>query len=226
MSIKAVIFDLDGTLIESEHLYALSRRKLLKEFGYDVSEDFIDWHVRNCSGMAMSPVLDKIEKVYGIMLKDKDAMVKRFREYRLDFFNENPATIKKGAMEIVDFLALNKIPMGMCSGSFMNDIEIKTRVAKFPIQHFKVTIGGDMVEYGRGKPHPDMYLLACEKLGVTPQSVLVIEDSDTGVESAHAAGCKVILVPDHEPSADTKKKAWHIVESLDKAIPIIQKELK
>ena len=98
---------------------------------------------------------------------------------------------------------------------------MKLESAGVSINHFDAIVGGDMVE--KIKPYPDCYLLACETLGVKPKHTLVGEDSDVGIQSAHAAGCNVIWVPDiQKVDPKIQKLAWCKVKSLDEIIPILQ----
>jgi beta-phosphoglucomutase-like phosphatase (HAD superfamily) len=92
------------------------------------------------------------------------------------------------------------------------------------LDYFEVVIGGD--EVSRGKPEPDIFLLAAERLGSHPDDCLVLEDSGPGLHAAVAAGMRVILVPDRaEPAAEMRALAYAVTESLAEARTVIERLL-
>ena len=218
--IKAVVFNLDGTLLDTEGLNCVATGNILKKFGYDLP-NYTAWYHENCAGIGIAKILEKIENAFAITINDKDNLIAGFREYRKDFFKDNPIPIKKGAVELLEFVKKQGLKMAICSGSHTEQIQLKTKTAGLSLDYFDVFVGGDMVGENQ-KPHPAPYLLTCEKLGVTPQDIIVIEDGNAGIESAHSAGCRIILVPDGVNSESAKEKAWKIVKSLDLVIPIIK----
>ena len=179
--IKAVISDLDGTILDTEKMNAIVVRDVLSEYGFSI------------------PI----------------------RECRAEYFKTNPVPIMDGLFELLDFLKEQDIKIAICSGSRSDQIRIKLQSAGVPLDYFHTIVGGEM--YRESKPHPECYLYSCEKLRVKPQTVLVIEDSDPGVESAYNAGCKVVLVPNDQPNSEqTKKLALCTVKSLREIIPVLR----
>lgn len=223
MKIKAAIFDLDGLMLDTEASNALIARDVLNEFGFDAPLNFIQWFYENCSGHR-----DALKKIlptaYGIDGADAEAFFKRFIEYRLQYYKSNPPRAKKGLIQLLDFLKAQGIKIGICSASRLDQIFVKMKTADVPLDYFDALTSGDEVK--ESKPHPQIYQIACEKLGVKPENAIAFEDTDLGVESAARAGMRVILVPDVKPiDVGIEKFSFEIAESLDLAIPILRKNI-
>ena len=119
---------------------------------------------------------------------------------------------KPGAKEIFDFLQQRKVPFAIATSTNLASAKIRLDVVGLlaPVQ---AIVGGDEIE--KGKPAPDIYLRAAERLGVEPQRCVAIEDSAPGITAARAAGMKAILVPDVAPATDEMREtAHHVFESL------------
>ncbi len=217
-NIKAVIFDMDGLMFDTEKLWLDGVIKTNEVYGYNVPPELII----KCMGNRQ----DKID----IMLKEamgEDFDTAEFRRLNKIFMKEQVETIglgiKKGLIELLDFLKTQDVKLAVASSSAMNRIAERFKQANLSTDYFDYIIGGDKVT--NPKPDPQIYLIACEELGVKPEEAIALEDSDNGIRSAYRAGVKPILIPDlKEPSEDVKKMAYRRYNNLDQVIELFEKK--
>ena len=120
--------------------------------------------------------------------------------------------MKTGVREILNFLQEAGYKIGLASSTKYESVihHLETTGIR---EYFSVIVTGNMVEHS--KPQPDIYLLACEKLGVKPDEAYAIEDSPNGIRAAHRAGMKPIMVPDMiKPDEEMKELSYQIFENL------------
>ncbi len=205
--VDACIFDLDGTLTDTEKFYQKAWPMALEHFGYKC-EPWMPLELRSL-GRPFAPL--QFKKWFG-----DDFDYNEVREYRkaivVDMIKEQGIPLKPGAKEILVWLRENGILTALATA---NDFErtkgYLTRLGLF--DHFDKIICADMVK--EGKPSPDIYSYACQQLGLEPQRCLAVEDSPNGVTSAYLAGCKVVMVPDlTQPDEELSKKLYACVPSL------------
>lgn len=205
--VDACIFDLDGTLTDTEKFYQKAWPLALEHFGYKC-EPWMPLELRSL-GRPFAPL--QFKKWFG-----DDFDYNEVREYRksivVDMIKEQGIPLKPGAKEILVWLRENGILTALATA---NDFErtkgYLTRLGLF--DHFDKIICADMVK--EGKPSPDIYSYACQQLGLEPQRCLAVEDSPNGVTSAFLAGCKVVMVPDlTQPDEELSKKLYACVPSL------------
>lgn len=185
---QAVLFDMDGTLVDSEKLWDVSLSALYTELGGELTAQ-----VR--ASLVGSSAEDTIRAVYADLALDPDpaAMAESDRwlhAYTADLF-EDGLQWCDGARELLEALAAEEIPMALVT----NTQRMLTERALNSIgrHYFSATVCGDEVR--RGKPAPDAYQRAAALLGVAPSQCLAIEDSVTGTAAAESAGCPVLVVP-------------------------------
>lgn len=205
--VDAVIFDLDGTLTDTEKYYKIAWPKALKKFGYDVSEEF----VLNFRSLGRPFAIDKFKEWFG-----EDFDYTKVREYRKtlieELIAENGIPLKPGAVEILKYLRSIGIKTAIATA---NEYERTERYLKKIglFDYFDEIICANMVKLG--KPAPDIYAYACERLNLLPERTFAVEDSPNGVNSAYAAGCKVIMVPDlTEPDDELATRLYARVDNL------------
>ncbi|MBQ8518595.1 MAG: HAD family phosphatase [Agathobacter sp.] len=205
---KAVIFDLDGLLFDSE----ITSFKIYKEIGDRFGFEFtLDDFTKNFSGQPlMRNVPYAIEK-YHIpwsleeALKEIDIIETRLLSEGIE--------LKPGAKELLEYLKQNNYKTIVASSS------VRDRAINLLTQHGIVDLFDEFVfgpEVKRGKPNPDIFLKAAEKLGETPENCLVLEDSEAGIQAAYSANIPVICIPDlKRPSEEFENKTVAVLKSLD-----------
>ena len=193
---KAVLFDMDGLMFDTERVFVLAwdyvGEKLgLGKTGYMVMKT-MGSNTEGCNRIWREEFPDV----------DIDAMWGYTREFLEDYYSRNTVTVKKGLYELLDYLKAQKYALAVASSTKREKVEHHLQSANIR-GYFDAVIGGDMVE--KSKPEPDIYLTAAAALGVSPEECYALEDSRNGLISAHRAGCRVIHVPDlWQPDAVVK----------------------
>lgn len=187
-SVGAVIFDLDGTLTDTEKYFQVSWRQAAKHFGYLLDPERA-LQLRSLG----RPFAEKQFKAWF----GADAPFHEIRAYRQQLFNtmaeEEGVLLKPGAIELLVWLKQAGITTALATSG--NTDRAEQYLQKTGVRPYidEITCA-DMVDFG--KPAPDTYLSACRKLGVKPESALAVEDSPNGIKSAFSSGCCVVMVPD------------------------------
>ncbi len=204
---KAVIFDLDGLLINSEVISHQIIQKFVEPFGYEVTmSDYADHYSGRSDTANIRDVIERFSLPY-----DLESGLTRSRSIEAELLAKG-VELKRGAKELLEYAKTNGYQIALASSS------TGERAMSILKQHdiadyFDVFVFGDEIE--RGKPHPDIFLKACEKLGEQEGDCLVLEDSEAGVRAALRAGISVICIPDLKPPLDeTLKQASAVHESL------------
>ncbi len=216
MSKLSVIFDMDGTLLDTQKEIIVLWDITGEQMGYGK----LGHLVPSCLGMNEEAWTAYLEQ-NGPENMDVELFKRNFKQYAID--HPSPSVAKPGMYELLDFLDQNKIKYGIASGS---DTElVKYRLKELGIdERFAAAIGGDQVQ--NGKPSPDIFLRTADALGAEYKDCIVFEDSPLGIKAAKSAGMIPIGIPDlvefdenHISMMLTKLKR------LDEAIPIIKSML-
>ena len=207
VKIKAVLFDMDGTLTDTEKFYQEAWPQTLAHFGYKMTPE-MPLELRS---LGRPFVVEKFKEWYG-----DDFDYWKIREYRKkqveDILKENGIPLKPGCKEILQWLRDNNIFISLVTA---NDRERAERHLKKIglFEYFNAVVCADMVE--RGKPAPDIYAYACKTLDVEPECTFAIEDSPNGIRSAHDAGCNAVMIPDlTEPDEELQKLLYARLDNL------------
>ena len=196
---KAVIFDMDGLMIDSERVTYEEYCRKLEQLEYHFDENMY----RRCLGKNKQSVYQVFIDHYGEDFPITE--VWNDVHVSLDHRLQQSVPLKTGIFELLTFLKEN---------GYKTIVATSSSRARANIRHyFDDTICGDEVK--NGKPNPEIFLTACEKLGITPEEALVLEDSEAGITAAHAGNIDVICVPDMKyPEEEFASKTLKIVDSL------------
>lgn len=187
--VKAVIFDLDGVLVSTDKLHYLAWKRLGETIGiHDFTEED-NLRQRGVSRMAsLEILLEKSDREYS--RGEKEALAEQKNEYYKELLKSlTPQDVLPGALDAVKTLKSMNIRTGIGSVS-KNTPEILARTGLAPLID-AVSCGLDITH---SKPHPEVFLVAAEKLGLTPAECLVVEDADAGIEAAKAGGMPALGV--------------------------------
>lgn len=216
MQIKAVLFDMDGLMFDTERLSDIIWHEIGKRFGYTLTAE----HMALLRGRNREGGKQAFLAHFGAAMP-YDALWQAV----MDEFEHRMAVsvpFRPYLTELLDFLKAEKIPMAVASSTHRALVENHLRVAGL-CDYFKAIVCGDMVE--NGKPAPDIYLLAAKTLGVSPADCMVLEDSCNGMRAGAAAGCFSVMVPDLDPVTDEMRTlAAAIVPSLHEVIDLIKEK--
>jgi HAD superfamily hydrolase (TIGR01509 family) len=196
---RAVIFDMDGLLVDTERLAMRALAETARAFGIDAPDEFC----KRMIGVPVDGCLAIVTDHFGPRF-EADQFLKQSRECMETYIREGQLKSKPGVVELLDFLDAQGIPRAIATSSSRSKAESHLAAADLR-DRFELVVTRDDVE--RGKPHPDLFLRAASRLGVPARRCLVLEDSYNGVRAAHAAGAMVVMVPDLlPPTAETNVK--------------------
>ncbi len=204
---QAIIFDMDGLLVDSEPVWAMAEGALLQERGKQ-------WDIeiqRPLIGMRMRDFLVGIRSGYGL----SDTVDELVAELigRMTKLVPTQVVPRPGAPELLEYLLARGIPCAIASSSPMPIIDAVVTSQGWD-RYFQTHVCGDDVTHG--KPAPDIYLEAARRIGVSPEACLALEDSPNGSRAAVAAGMVTIAVPDlsHTSHAAFEAITPHVFDSL------------
>jgi HAD superfamily hydrolase (TIGR01509 family) len=199
-----VIFDLDGTLIDTEPSAAKAVERTFSSWGIQVTHE----DARFVTGRTWDSAFQFLFSKYQVPVPQNEAMHTVLENYRIALDEE--LTIVPGSVEAVQSLAA-RYPLGLVSGSHRR--EILWALKKLGIfEHFRVILGAE--DYPRSKPAPDGYLAAMSQMKFTPQSTLIFEDSQPGIASARAAGAWVVGITGTNHFRQDISQAHHHIPDL------------
>lgn len=219
MKFKAVIFDFDGLMFDTESIWKKSFEEANKIFSTGFSEKE---RVKTIGGNE-----SEIRRI--LRETNPNIDVDRYRDFMQQMsYNtllNNGAESKCGLFEILAFIKENKIPTAIVSGSERKVINAILGKANIKEEFFSTFVTGDMKI--NPKPAPDVYLKACTVLNVKPCEVIVLEDSYNGVRAGHNAGCFTIMIPDTMPvTSEMEQTANLILNDLNEVVEFLKVQVK
>jgi HAD superfamily hydrolase (TIGR01509 family) len=191
--VEAVIFDMDGLLLDTESLYRAAMIASALGMGYEFPDDFCQSMV----GTAETEIHVILQRRFGADFPVAELL----QACELNMWQrlEAGVPVKAGAVELVGDLATRGVPMAVATSTIRRIAEHHLRRVGL-IEHFTAICTREDV--ARGKPNPDIFLKAAAALGVGVERCLVLEDSYHGIRGAHAAGAMPIMVPDMLPATE------------------------
>lgn len=212
--IKGVIFDLDGTLLDTEKLYRRFWVEAARQLGYPM-EDRHALMIRSMAAVYAEPLL-KREVCEAFDYHGVRALRRRIME---EYIDQNGVDPKPDLIETLQALREKGLKIGLATATPEHRARKYLRMVNAE-QYFDAVTCADMVK--RGKPQPDIYLLACERTGVAPGEAIAVEDAPTGIRAAHAAGCLAVMVPDQDqPDEEIRALCHAVVERLRDVVDLV-----
>lgn len=214
MKLRGAVFDMDGTLFDTERIYREIWVELGRQYGKELGDDFIR-NVTGTGGEEMYRILEAYLDVPDGSVVEKEWQKRSVERTRYD------VPLKPGTRELLEWMSQHGYVMAVASSSPMPWIIHYLDVTD-TAQYFRAVISGR--EIPNGKPAPDIFLRACAELGAEPQECWVFEDSKNGAAAGHAAGCRTVLIPDLVQPEEETRKICEVYDSFMDVLALLRQE--
>lgn len=194
--IQAVIFDMDGVIIDSEPLWRRGEIEIFKSVGVQLTDEMC----RQTVGLRLDEAVKHWHNIFHWKNKTFKQLEDEIINKLIEFINEESVPVN-GVNEVLEMLRNKNIRTALASSSAIKIIE--TVLNKFKLKDkFAVINSAEQMRYG--KPHPEIYLDTANKLGINPQNCLAIEDSFNGLLSAKSSRMKAVVIPEEHNKNDKR----------------------
>ncbi|MDU1569597.1 MAG: HAD family phosphatase [Enterococcus hirae] len=209
MNYKAVIFDMDGLLFDTEIVYYEASQMVADQMGFPYDKELYLKYL----GVSDEEVWANYHQIFASFGKNNvQKFINDAYEETIRRFSLGAVQLKPGVIELLDFLEEHRIPKVVASSNQRHIIELLLKKNQLT-NYFETIVSAENVK--RAKPDPEIFLLAHEYLGTKKQETLVLEDSKNGILAAASAEIPVIMIPDLlAPSEDLQQKTLAVLSSL------------
>lgn len=205
--IKAIIFDMDGLMIDSERVTFECYQERLKDMNLTMDEEFY----KTLLGKPIKGIYQRFYDVYGNDFPIEN-VIQDVHQLMAERFETEGVPVKKGLVELLHYLKDNNYKTIVATSSNRDRVDKILAQAKIT-EFFDGSICGD--EVTKGKPNPEVFLKSCQKLGVNVDEAIVLEDSEAGIQASYDANIKVICIPDMKyPEKQYEEKTFKILKDL------------
>lgn len=205
--IKAIIFDMDGLMIDSERVTFECYQERLKDMNLTMDEEFY----KTLLGKPIKGIYQRFYDVYGNDFPIQN-VIQDVHQLMAERFETEGVPVKKGLVELLHYLKDNNYKTIVATSSNRDRVDKILSQAKIT-EFFDDSICGD--EVTKGKPNPEVFLKSCQKLGVNVDEAIVLEDSEAGIQASYDANIKVICIPDMKyPEKQYEEKTFKILKDL------------
>jgi pseudouridine-5'-monophosphatase len=211
-SITHVIYDMDGLLLDTEPFYTAVTQAIVSRYGHTFEWSLKSKMIGKKAADSARILVDALQ----LPITPEDYLTERESLLAALFPTAQPMP---GARRLTQHLAEHRIPQAVASSSHRREFELKVAQHRDWFSCFQCVVLGDDPAVKQGKPAPDIFLAAAERMNAAPSQCLVFEDAPSGVEAARAAGMQVVAVPNPAMSADSFREANQILPSLESFDP-------
>ena len=217
--VDAVVFDMDGLMLDTEHLYKSAWQRAASSLGYMLDDAFYYTLVGRTNDAGEAVLAERFAPDFPLA-----AFRQRWEElWRAEVESEGIPR-KPGLGELLDCLNERKTSVAVATSSDRQYADFSMKAAGLDLASFAQVVTGEQV--ANGKPAPDIYIEAARRLGIPPARCLALEDSDAGILSASAAGMIAVMVPDLKPpSLAARQAAFKVLKSLGDVAELLDSRL-